>query len=69
VDPGSARSELAKKAVLHVKARRAARLACGEGEAYAGSLEGEERGRLLDRFKNLDGLWRAIRPHPSADNP
>ncbi len=57
--------DLSKKAVSHLKARRRARLSCGEALAYAGRLEGEERGRLLDRLSELEQIWRAF-PKPSG---
>ena len=59
------KQDLAKKAVSHLKARRAARLSCGEALAIAGRLDGEERDRLLDRLSELDRTWRAF-PKPSA---
>jgi hypothetical protein len=58
--------DLSKKAVSHLKARRRARLSCGEALAYAGRLDGEERGRLLDRLSELDQIWRAF---PKASGP
>jgi hypothetical protein len=57
--------DLSKKAVSHLKARRAARLSCGEALALAGRLDGEERGRLLDRLSELDRIWRAF-PRPAT---
>lgn len=50
---------LSERAVAHLKARRAARLSCGEALAVAGRLEGEERGRLLDRLAKLERTWRS----------
>jgi hypothetical protein len=57
--------DLSKKAVSHLKARRRARLSCGETLAYAGRLEGDDRGRLLDRLSELERIWRTF-PKPSG---
>jgi hypothetical protein len=61
--------DLSKKAVSHLKARRRARLSCGEALAYAGRLDGEERGRLLDRLSELDRIWRAFPKAPTPEHP
>ncbi len=60
----SARADLSTRAVEHLKARRAARVVCGVGESLAASLEGSERGRLLDRFTVLDLASRSLHHDP-----
>jgi hypothetical protein len=60
------KADLSEKAVSHLKARRRARLSCGEALAYAGRLEGDERGRLLDRLADSERIWRSF---PRARSP
>jgi len=64
----SARAALSAKAVEHMRARREARFVCGAGESLAARLEPPERGRLLDRFAELERLYRAFpRSSPAKD--
>lgn len=65
----SDKAALSQKAVSHLKARRRARLSCGEALAYAGRLEGDERGRLLDRLADSERIWRAFPKAPGPELP
>jgi hypothetical protein len=65
----NSRSTLSTRAVEHLKARRDARSICGIGESFAASLEPPERGRLLDRFAELERISRSMRAPPSPSAP
>jgi hypothetical protein len=66
---GNSGAALSARAVEHLKARREARFVCGAGESYAASLEPPERGRLLDRFNELERLYRSFAKNQAAPNP